>query len=352
MDIKEILIKAVETNTSDVFIVAGTPISFKTNGIIERINDEILKPEDTKGLIQDIYALRSIDNNYEMITFGEDDFSFSIIGVARFRCNVFYQRGSLSAVLRIVKYELPDYQKLAIPEKIMEFSSYMKGLVLVTGSAGSGKSTTLACIIDKINHEYNKHIITIEDPIEYLHRHDKSIVSQREIEHDTLNYAKALRAALREAPDVILVGEMRDLETIQISMSAAETGHLVFSTLHTLGASESINRIIDVFPANQQGQVRVQLSMALQAIVSQQLIPGVDNKMHPAFEIMMINNAIRTQIRDGKIHLIDNYIRNSKDAGMVIMDDSIYELYKNGIISKDNAIAYASNDEAMHNRVG
>ena len=349
MGVTDILIKAAVIDASDIFMIAGAPVSFKIGGVIQRDGDEILKPQDTKRLIEEIYHL--IDRP-DVIKIGEDDFSFSLPGVARFRCNVFYQRGSLSAVLRIVRYDLPDYKKLEIPDKVMDFASYMKGLVLVTGSAGSGKSTTLACIIDRINHMYNKHIITIEDPIEYLHRHDKSIVSQREIEHDTESYAKALRAALREVPDVILVGEMRDLETIQIAMSAAETGHLVFSTLHTMGAADSVNRIIDVFPASQQGQIRVQLSMTLQAIVSQQLIPGIDGNMHPAFEIMLMNNAIRTQIRDGKTHLIDNYIRNSKDTGMITMDDSIYELYTKGLISEENAIIYATNEELMRNRIG
>lgn len=352
MHIDEILNKAVNSNTSDIFIVAGTAISFKINGIIEKIDDNILKPQDTRNLIEEIYELNVNRKNKQLIEIGEDDFSFSLAGIARFRCNVFYQRGSLSAVLRIVRYELPDYKELKIPEKVISFSNLKKGLVLVTGSAGSGKSTSLACIINEINNNYNKHIITIEDPIEYLHRHKKSIVSQREIEHDTLSYSKALRAALREVPDVILLGEMRDLETIQIAMSAAETGHLVLSTLHTLGAADSINRIIDVFPANQQEQIRVQLSMTLQAIVSQQLIPGIDNNMHPAFEIMVVNNAIRTQIRDGKTHLIDNYIRNSKNQGMITMDDSIYDLYTKKLISEDNAINYATNDETMRNRIG
>lgn len=234
---------------------------------------------------------------------------------------------------------------------MINLSTLQKGLVLVTGSAGCGKSTTLACIIDEINKTRNAHIITIEDPIEYLHRHNKSIVSQREVFHDASNYAHALRAALREAPNVILVGEMRDLETIQTALSAAETGHLVLSTLHTVGAAETINRIIDVFPPSQQHQIKIQLSMVLHSIVSQQLIPSLDNQLIPAFEILMTNSAIKTQIRDGKTHQIDNYIQSGKKEGMLAMDDSIYQLFKDGKISVDNAMLYASNSEVMAKKV-
>ena len=233
----------------------------------------------------------------------------------------------------------------------MKFANLTKGLVLVTGSAGSGKSTTLACLIDKINKERNDHIITIEDPIEYIHRHKQSIVSQRELYHDTKSYLEALRAALREAPNVILVGEMRDLETIKTVLQAAETGHLVLSTLHTIDASETINRIINVFPSEQQQQIRIQLSMVLQGVISQQLIPTLDNNMRVAFEIMVVNNAIRTQIRKNKIHQIPNSIKKKKNMGMITMDDSILELYKNGIISKENAILYASNPDILSKKM-
>ena len=347
MDIKVILQKAIDDQASDIFIIAGANLCFKINGHIIRKDDVILKPKDTKNLIEQIYALKNgIDGKY-IEELGEDDFSFALSDLGRFRVNVYYQRGSLAAVLRVVRFELPDYREYHITDTIMKFADLNKGLVLVTGSAGSGKSTTLACLIDKINKERNEHIITIEDPIEYIHRHKKSIVSQREVYHDTKGYLQALRAALREAPNVILVGEMRDLETIQTVLQAAETGHLVLSTLHTIDAAETINRIINVFPSEQQQQIRIQLSMVLQGVISQQLIPTVDDKMHAAFEVMIVNNAIRTQIRENKIHQIPNSIASGKNIGMVTMDDSILELYEKGIISKENALLFATNPDII-----
>lgn len=347
MDIKAILQKAIDDQASDIFIVAGANLSFKINGHIIRQNDDILKPDDTRNLVEQIYALKNGIDHKAINEVGEDDFSFALSNLGRFRVNVYYQRGSLAAVLRVVRFELPDYRDYHISDTVMNFANLTKGLVLVTGSAGSGKSTTLACLIDKINKERNEHIITIEDPIEYIHRHQKSIVSQRELYHDTKGYLEALRAALREAPNVILVGEMRDLETIQTVLQAAETGHLVLSTLHTIDATETINRIINVFPAEQQQQIRIQLSMVLQGVISQQLIPTVDKKMRAAFEIMVVNNAIRTQIRENKTHQIPNSIASGKNVGMISMDDSILELYKNGIISKENALLYAANADIL-----
>lgn len=347
MDIKAILQKAIDDQASDIFIVAGANLSFKINGHIIRQDDDILKPDDTRNLVEQIYTLKNGIDHKAINEVGEDDFSFALSNLGRFRVNVYYQRGSLAAVLRVVRFELPDYRDYHISDTVMNFANLTKGLVLVTGSAGSGKSTTLACLIDKINKERNEHIITIEDPIEYIHRHQKSIVSQRELYHDTKGYLEALRAALREAPNVILVGEMRDLETIQTVLQAAETGHLVLSTLHTIDATETINRIINVFPAEQQQQIRIQLSMVLQGVISQQLIPTIDKKMRAAFEIMVVNNAIRTQIRENKTHQIPNSIASGKNVGMISMDDSILELYKNGIISKENALLYAANADIL-----
>ncbi len=249
-------------------------------------------------------------------------------------------------------FELPDPKTIGIPDEIMNISGMTKGLVLVTGPAGSGKSTTLACLIDKINKSRESHIITLEDPLEYLHRHDKSIVSQREIHMDTESYARGLRAALREAPNVILLGEMRDYETISIAMSAAETGQLIFSTLHTLGAANTVDRIIDVFPPAQQQQVRVQLSMVLKAVICQQLIPTLDGKMMPVFEVMFCNNAIRTMIRDSKVHQIDSTIHSYANQGMVSMDTSIYNLYKNGKITLENAVLHSLNQDSMKKKLG
>ena len=254
--------------------------------------------------------------------------------------------------MRTVAFNLPDVTQMGIPQQILELSEEKKGLILVTGTAGSGKSTTLSFIIDEINKRRNCHILTLEDPIEFLHKHKKSIVSQREVSVDTESYAKALRAAMREAPDVILIGEMRDLETIEIAMTAAETGHLVLSTLHTVGAANTIDRIIDVFPPGQQQQIRVQLAMVLKSIVSMQLLPTKDGKRVPAFEILEATNAIKTMIRESKIHQIDSVIYSSAKDGMVSMDVSISELYKAGKIDEQTALSYAINPETVKRMTG
>ena len=278
---------------------------------------------------------------------GDDDFSFAIQGLSRFRVSAYLQRGAMSAVIRIITFNLPDFKTLGIPEYIIHLGDAGKGMVLVTGPAGSGKSTTLACIIDQINKNQKKHIITLEDPLEYLHRHDNSIVSQREISVDTDSYVTALRAALRQSPDVILLGEMRDYETINVAMTAAETGHLLLSTLHTIGAANTIDRIIDVFPASQQRQIAVQLSMTLSAVVSQQLVPTVDGGVAPALEIMTVTPAIRNMIRDNKVHQIDGIIYSSMKEDMISMDGSLLNLCKAGTISRDIALKYASNPEML-----
>ena len=251
----------------------------------------------------------------------------------------------------MVRFELPDAGQLHLPDSIIGVSRLTKGMVLVTGPAGSGKSTTLACIIDEINSTRNAHVITLEDPIEYLHRHKQSVVTQREIVTDTDSYVTGLRASLRQAPDVILLGEMRDYETISIAMTAAETGHLILSTLHTVGAANTIDRVIDAFPPNQQQQIRTQLAMVLDAVISQQLIPTLDGGVQPAFEIMFLNNAIRNMIRESKIHQIDGIIATSQEEGMVSMDNSLIRLYRDGVISRENAVAYSSNSELMEKKL-
>ena len=282
---------------------------------------------------------------------GDDDFSFAIPGLSRFRVSAYKQRGALSVVIRIISFSLPNPTEIGIPQRIIDFSNFSKGLVLVTGTAGSGKSTTLACIIDAINHHYRKHIITLEDPLEFLYRHDLSIISQREINVDTESYVTALRASLRQSPDVILLGEMRDYETMQVAMTAAETGHLIFSTLHTIGAASTTDRIIDVFPPNQQHQIAVQLSMVLQAVISQQLVPTIDGKMIPVFEIMTVTPAIRNMIRDNKVHQIEGVISTSSQDQMRSMDQSLLELYKKGRITKDTAVSYAMNPDMLKRRL-
>ena len=349
--LQSLLAAAVKEDTSDIFLIPGMPISFKVHGNIRPVDDNKIFPEEMDLYIKAIYSMAGGRSMKRVTEEGDDDFSFSLKGLSRFRASVMKQRGSLAAVIRVVRFDLPSPETLHIPESIMELSNLSKGLVLVTGPAGSGKSTTLACIIDRINRTRNVHVITLEDPIEFLHRHQNSVVTQREIGLDTDSYVNGLRAALRQAPDVILLGEMRDYETIRIAMTAAETGHLVISTLHTTGAANTIDRIIDMFPVGAQQQIRVQLSMVLQAVVSQQLVPTTDNVLTPAFELMFLNKAIRNLIRESKIHQIDNVISTGAAAGMVSMDNSLLKLYREGKISEDTAVMYSQDSEQMRIRL-
>ena len=350
MDVRKILEEATKREASDIFIIAGRPLTYKSKGIMNTLDDQRMEPKDTFQFVSAIYTLaeRNID---DFDRTGHDDFSFAIPGVSRFRVSTFKQRGSYSAVIRVISFTLPHPSELGIPDAVMELANSRSGMILVTGPAGSGKSTTLACLIDKINHEREAHIITLEDPLEFLHRHEKSIVSQREINTDTENYLTALRAALRQSPDVILLGEMRDYETINTAVTAAETGHLIFSSLHTIGAANTIDRIIDVFPASQQHQISIQLASVLQAVVSQKLVPSVSGEMVPAFEIMVLTPAIRNLIREGKVHQIDGIIYTSAAENMIAMDSSILDLYKKGIIDRHTAISEAVNPEIMEKRL-
>lgn len=349
MQLNEILSTAVANNASDIFIVSGVGLSYKANGRLVKINDNPLPPVETKKLVHEIFKEGGFNYDIDNMPEQEKDFSVSIVGMGRFRANIYKQRGSFAAVLRYVPFELPDAKTLGIPDKVMEIAKAKNGIVLVTGPAGSGKSTTLSCMIDDINQKRTGHIITIEDPIEFLHKHSKCIISQREISIDTESYIDALRAALRQSPDVILLGEMRDYETISTAMTAAETGELVLSTLHTLGASNTIDRIIDVFPINQQHQIRIQLSMVLTAVISQQLLPTVDGGLAPAFEIMTMNSAIRTLIRDEKTHQIDTILQST--SGMQTMDNCILQMYRDGVITAETAVNYAYNSEIMQKRI-
>ncbi len=351
MRIKGILEKAVKSNASDIFIIAGLPVSIRKNNKIQQLDGERLLPADTELLLNEIYELAENRRLNKATIDGDDDFAFAVPGLSRFRVSAFKQRGSLSAVIRIITFELPEYNELHIPQNIMDLSSASSGMVLVTGPAGSGKSTTLACMIDSINKNGNKHIITLEDPLEFLHRHDKSIVSQREVNVDTESYVTALRAALRQSPDVILLGEMRDYDTISIAMTAAETGHLLFSTLHTIGAVNTIDRIIDVFPANQQRQVSIQLSMVLNAVATQQLVPTVDDSIIPVFEIMTVTPAIRNMIRENKIPQIEGLLYSSAKPGMISMDTGLLNLYKENKITKETALLYATNPEMLERKL-
>lgn len=351
MDVKKFLEDATGRNASDIFIIAGKPLTYKTKGVMKSFEGNSMDPEDTFQFVTGIYALaeRSI-KQFEQT--GDDDFSFAIAGVSRFRVSTFKQRGSYSAVIRVITFDLPKPDELHIPEVVMDLATSRNGMILVTGPAGSGKSTTLACIIDKINHERESHIITLEDPLEYLHRHEKSIVSQREINTDTESYLTALRAALRQSPDVILLGEMRDYETMNTAVTAAETGHLIFSSLHTIGAANTIDRIIDAFPASQQRQISIQLASVLQAVISQKLLPSVTGEMIPSFEIMVLTPAIRNLIREGKVHQIDGIIYTSAADHMISMDTSIYNLFNEGIIDRHTAVAEAVNPDIMTKRLG
>ncbi|MCQ2567596.1 MAG: PilT/PilU family type 4a pilus ATPase [Mogibacterium sp.] len=351
MGIVEILTNVVADRSSDVFIIAGLPVTVRKNGVITRISEDKLMPNATSQLLHEIYDLAGHRDISLLTDDGDDDFSFAIPGLSRFRVSAFMQRGTMSAVIRIISFELPDPHDLNIPQNIIDLGNMNSGMVLVTGPAGSGKSTTLACIIDSINHSADKHIITLEDPIEYLHRHNRSIVSQREISIDTASYVAALRAALRQSPDVILLGEMRDYETISVAMTAAETGHMLFSTLHTIGAAKTIDRIIDVFPANQQRQVAVQLSMVLNAVVTQQLVPAVDGGVVPAFEIMTVTPAIRNMIRDNKIPQIEGLLYSSSSSEMCSMDSSLLKLYEEGRITRETALSYSTNAEMLSKKL-
>ncbi|MBU5626600.1 PilT/PilU family type 4a pilus ATPase [Oscillibacter sp. MSJ-2] len=349
-DLIEYLRRAVEDGASDIFIVAGGMVSYKRDGRILPVSDTKVFPPETERLIGEIYRMAGREQDRYLKT-GDDDFSFAQPGLARFRVNTYRQRGSMAAVIRVVSFEIPDHKVLGIPDSVMEVADVSHGMVVISGTAGSGKSTTQACLIDRINRTRSAHVITLEDPIEFLYRDEKSIISQREIAIDTEDYLSALRSCLRQAPDVILLGEMRDYETIRTAMTAAETGHLVITTLHTQGAVSTIDRIIDIFPPAQQAQVRTQLSMVLHSVISQQLLPGKEGGRVPAVEVMRVNGAIRNMIRDSKNYQIDNVIQTSSAEGMISMDQAIWKLYQEGAIGEETAADYAANPEQMRRRL-
>lgn len=350
-DLRSLLSATIEKGGSDVYLIPGGSTMIKISDQLVKLSDEKLPIDQCGRLIDQIYQAAYDRDISKLRNEGDDDFSFGMAGLGRFRCNAFKQRGTLAAVLRVVPFDLPKAETLHIPKAVLDLTKTQRGMILVTGPAGSGKSTTLACMIDKINHEATKHIVTLEDPIEYLHHHDKCLITQREVNNDTLSFACGLRSSLRQAPDVILLGEMRDFETIQTAMTAAETGHLLLSTLHTIGSSKTVDRIIDVFPAGQQQQVRVQLSMVLRAVVSQQLIPSVQGGLVPAFEVMIVDNAIANMIREGKVHQMDNVIYAGAAQGMITMDNDILRLYKQGTITRENALMYAINPDVLVKRL-
>lgn len=349
MNIHQLLKAIVQNQGSDLHICVGVPPIMRKNGRLVPLNNTILTPKDTEGFVKELLKAQQLEILERQ---GHVDFSISIPGLHRFRMNAYRQRGSYSLAIRLVYDSIPDIQSLGLPPIVGELTKKSKGLVLVTGPTGSGKSTTLACMINIINQEREKHIITLEEPIEYLHSHNRSIVNQREVGSDTISFAQALRSALRQDPDIILIGEMRDLETISIALTAAETGHLVLSTLHTIGAAKTIDRIIDVFPPSQQQQIRVQLSMVLQGVISQQLIPTLDNSRRvAAVEAMVVTPAIRHLIREGKTYQIQNVIQTGGKYGMKTMDQALLDLYRRNIISRQHVLDYSTDMEYIQRQL-
>ncbi len=348
-EIDELLLEAGDRKASDVHLTAFLPPKARIHGELVSLDEEVLSVSRLQELIFPILNERTkatLDSD------GHVDFSYAVPGKGRYRVNVFRQRGSLAAVFRLVNTKVPAVEELGIPHDVMELVHRQRGLVLVTGLTGSGKSTTLASMIDLMNRERNCHIVTLEDPIEYLHNHGTAIINQREIGTDSVDYTSALRAALREDPDVILVGEMRDLDTIATAITAAETGHLVLSTLHTTGAAATIDRIIDVFPEAQQQQIRLQLAGVLEAVISQLLLPNIKgNGRVAAFEVMFGTVAIRNLIREKKTHQINGLIQTGKKQGMQLMDDCLYDLYLKEKISKESAMTSAQDIESMQKRL-
>ncbi len=347
--IEELLRQAKDAGASDLHVTVGVPPKMRVNGQLITMEYPRMMPPDTAMIINEVMTA---DQRNKFEERGEWDMSFSIPELGRYRVNAFKQRGSSAAAFRLVGTQVPSPEVLGVPPSVIDLYQRKRGLILVTGPTGSGKSTTLAAIIDKINNNRDCHVITLEDPIEYLHQHKKAMVNQREIGLDSLTYANALRASLREDPDVILVGEMRDFETISVAITAAETGHLVLSTLHTIGAASTVDRVIDVFPPHQQQQIRVQFANVLEAVISQQLIPTADGKGRTAaFEVLHANHAVRNQIREGKSHQLVSVMQTNRKIGMITMDDAIMQLYYDGKISREQAVQFATDPDGMDRKI-
>ncbi len=341
----ELLVEALEKKASDVHLTVALPPMMRINGKLQAMREFVLMPDSTEKLCS---AMLNPKQRKELDEKGEVDFSYGIPNVSRFRVNIFRQRKSIAAAIRIIMTDIPTIDSLKLPGILKELALKPRGLILVTGPTGSGKSTTLAAMIDYINKNQSNHIITLEEPIEYLHKHQKSMINQREIGDDSLSFAASLRAALREDPDVILVGEMRDLETISTAISAAETGHLVMSTLHTTSAAQTVDRIIDVFPPYQQTQIRVQLASILQGIISQQLLPTADNQGRvAALEILLGTDAVRNTIREGKVQQLQSYIQTGLKKGMLSMDFSLAQLVRQSKISNSTASMVCQDRETL-----
>ena len=344
--VDDLLTVTVERDASDLHLTAGSPPVIRVNGRLERVpGHENLTPEEIRTLM---YRILSTEQQKFLETRRQIDFSHSIPGLARFRVNCYFQRASVGAAFRLIPAEIKSLEQLGIPTRLYELADKARGLILVTGPTGSGKSTTLASLLDHINHARHEHILTIEDPIEFLHRHGTCIVNQREIGPDATSFAEALRSALRQDPDVILVGEMRDLETIGTALTAAETGHLVFATLHTQSAPTTIDRVIDVFPAEQQGQVRVQIASTLQGVVTQNLVPTADGLGRTAaLEILMPDDAVRNLIRQAKVEQIYSVMQTSTSRGMLTMEQSLADLVLRRVITPETAFSRSSRPDQL-----
>lgn len=341
MTLNELLAITIIQKASDLHLTVDAPPTIRVDGRLAPVDADKLLPHDTQEYVKEVLN----DRDYKTyLSNGEFDASYSIAGLGRFRVNIFKQRGNDALAIRVVSLKIPTLNDLGFPPILKDLTLKQRGLVLVTGPTGSGKSTTLAAMINEINMTRSAHIITLEDPIEYIHKHNKCIINQREVGKDSISYQNALKSALREDPDVILVGEMRDLESISIAITAAETGHLVLSTLHTIGAAKTIDRIIDVFPTHSQTQIRVQLASVLQGIISQQLLPKASERGRiAALEIMTSTPAIQNLIREGKSHQIESSIQTGMKYGMKTMDMAISELCRKGIIDRETAVSYCVN---------
>jgi len=350
VNLRDLLQEMIEKRASDLHITAGVPPQLRIDGEIVSTDHEVLTPEDTLRIT---YSILNEEQQKRFEREHELDFSFGVKGLSRFRANVFLQRGVVSLAIRQIPYELLSFKELGLPPVVEQLATRQRGLILVTGPTGSGKSTTLASIIDKINRERRCHIITIEDPIEYVHQHKKSIVNQREVRADTESFAAALKHVLRQDPDVILIGEMRDLETMAAALTIAETGHLALATLHTNSTFESINRIVDMFPPSQQGQVRAQLAFVLEAVIAQQLIPRANGKGRVLVaEVMVCTPAIRATIRDDKIHQIYGLMQAGQKYGMQTMNQALFNAYLKRDISLEEAMRRSPDPQELSNMIG
>jgi twitching motility protein PilT len=341
--IKNLLRMVAQQKASDLHLNVGRYPTFRIDGkLVQFSQDKLLSATEIKDICD---VILKEEGKKKLLDEGQADFSYNFEDKARFRVNAFFQQGYIGIAFRLIPREIRNLQELSLPEYLYDFTKFSQGLVLIVGPVGHGKSTTLAALINEINHNQEKHIVTIEDPIEYVYDQDRCIISQREVYQDSKNFQTALKAVFREDANVVLIGEMRDLDTIGTALTAAETGHLIFSTLHTNDSPQTIDRIIDVFPAHQQNQVRSQLANVLLGVVSQRLIPKVDGGRIPAIEVMIKNHAIENLIRENKSFQIDNVIETSSDQGMITMDKSLVELVRRGIVSVDNALGYSKDQK-------